>query len=222
MGVVAVRDEPYAFEGLPLSGIRPGTTVLLTGPTHAGVRELGFRMLAGSSGEGAIVITTNRRSRRIADACERAGLDLTADSTAILDCVGDEDATIPARVLPVSGPSDLTGIGMRYSDVYREFAGSDVERVRTGLFSLSTLLSFGDVKTVSRFVHTLVGRIDAVDGLGVLRIDPSIHDDRTISTLAQFCAGRIDVREGDDGPELRPRGLVDQSREWTPFEPTPE
>jgi hypothetical protein len=94
------------------------------------------------------------------------GLQLAADSTAIPDCVGSEDVNVPARVLPVSEPSDLTGIGMRYADVHREFEYSGVERVRTGLFSLPTLLSFGDVKTVSQFVHTLLARIDALDGLG--------------------------------------------------------
>ena len=221
MGVGPMTDA-YDFDGLPLDPIRSGTTVLLSGPAHAGTRELGLRLLAGPSGQGAIVITTNRRSQRIAADAERAGLRLAADSTAILDCVGDDDAEVPARVLPVSGPSDLTGIGMRYSDVHREFERSGIEGVRTGLFSLSTLLSFGDVKTVSRFVHTLVGRVDALDGLGVLLIDPAIHDDRTISTLSQFCTGRIDVREGDGGPELRARGLPEQSREWQPFDPTPE
>jgi hypothetical protein len=121
-------------------------------------------------------------------------------------------------VLPVSGPSDLTGIGMRFSDVQVEFGRTGHERVRTGLLSVSTLLSFSDLRTVSRFVHTLVGRIDSVDGLGVLFIDPGSHDERAIRTLAQFCAGRIEVREGDDGPELRARGLADQSREWEPFD----
>lgn len=215
-----MSEERYAFENLPLGPIRPGTTVLLSGPAHAGTRDLGLRMLSRPTDEGAIIITTNRRSQRIADDCERVGLSLTAESTAILDCVGGDDDNVPAQVLSVSGPSDLTGIGMRYSDVYRKFARESTEFVRTGLFSLSTLLSFGDLQAVSRFVHTLVGRIDTVDGLGVLLIDPAIHDERTVSTLSQFCGGRIDVREGDDGPELRARGLGDQSREWQSFDPS--
>lgn len=212
-------SDGYSFPELPLSEVRSGTTVIVAGSPHAGARDLALRMLAGERGQGAIVITTNQRSRRIVDDCRRVGLNVTEDTTAILDCVGGEDDEVPARVLPVSGPSDLTGIGMRYSDVYRQFHQSDISQVRTGLFSMSTLLSFGDLPTVSRFVHTLVGRIDSVDGLGVLLIDPAIHDDRTVSTLAQFCRGRIDVREGDDGPELRARGLNNQEREWQPFDP---
>jgi hypothetical protein len=212
-------SDDYTFPTLPLSAVRSGTTVLVTGSSHTGARDLALRMLAGERGQGAIVITTNQRSRRIVDDCRRVGLNVTEDSTAILDCVGGEDRAVPARVLPVSGPSDLTGMGMRYSDVYREFHQSDIEQVRTGLFSLSTLLSFGELATVSRFVHTLVARIDSVDGLGVLLIDPAIHDDRTVSTLAQFCRGRIDVRDGDDAPELRSRGLPNQTRAWQSFDP---
>ena len=207
-----MRD--YDFPGLPLEGIRPGTTVLLTGPHHGGTREFGLRMLAGGVGEGAILITTNQRASRIADNCERVGIDVDGDRTAILDCVGDDDPDVPARVLPVSGPSDLTGIGMRFSDVCVDFRGDDVERVRTGLFSLSTLLSFGDLRTVSRFVHTLVGRIDSVDGLGVFLLDPASHDERAVRTLTQFCAGRIEVRESDAVTELRAQGLPEQPDGW--------
>ena len=207
-----MRD--YDFPGLPLEGIRPGTTVLLTGPHHGGTRKLGLRMLAGGVGEGAVLITTNQRASRIADDCERVGIDVDGDRTAILDCVGDDDPDVPARVLPVSGPSDLTGIGMRFSDVCVDFRGDDVERVRTGLFSLSTLLSFGDLRTVSRFVHTLVSRIDSVDGLGVFLLDPASHDERAVRTLTQFCAGRIEVRESDGVTELRAQGLPEQPDGW--------
>ncbi|MCD2200786.1 hypothetical protein LPA44_12880 [Halobacterium sp. KA-4] len=210
--------DDYNFEGLPLASLRPGTTVLVAGPSHAGTRHLAFRMLSGPPTEGAILVSTNQRAGRIADDWARSGFELDKERAAILDCVGDDDQNVPAQVLPVSGPSDLTGIGMRYSDVYRTFRQSGVERVRTGLFSVSTLLSFGDLKTVSRFVHTLVGRIDAVDGIGVFCIDPGMHDEQTVSTITQFCSARIDVRETESGQELRARGIPDQPREWMNFD----
>lgn len=216
-----MSENDYAFEGLPLAPVRAGTTVLVAGPAHAGARDLGFRMLAGGPDEGTIVVTTNQRAERVAADCERAGVAVTHDSTAIIDCVGDEDTGVPARLLTVSSPSDLTGIGMRFSDVYRDFAQGGMTRVRTGLCSVSTLLTFSDLQTVSRFVHTLVGRIDSVDGFGVLLVDPGNHDERTVGTLSQFCGGRIDVRDTEEGPEMRVRGLPDQPRDWTSFDPTP-
>ena len=211
-------DAAYAVQNLPLDGVRPGTTVLVAGPTHGGARSAALRMLAGGAGEGAILVTTNQRAARFVEDCRRAGIAVGEDRAAIIDCVGDEETGVPARLLPVSGPSDLTGIGMRFSDVYMEFKQEGIARVRTGLFSLSTLLTLGDLQTVSRFVHTLVGRIDGVGGMGVLLVDPSNHDEQAVNTVAQFCAGRIDVRETADGPELRVGGLADHDREWRPFD----
>ncbi len=214
--------DGYSFSGLPLADIRPGTSLLVTGPAHEGSRDLAVRLLAGPAGEAAIVVTTNQRAARIADDCRRLGVATSPDTTAILDCVGTDGTGVDAQVYQVSGPSDLTGIGMRYSDVHAGFAEDGYERIRTGLFSLSTLLSFSDLRTVSRFVHTLVGRIDSVDGLGVLLIDPGSHDQRTVRTLAQFCSGRIQVRDGKGSPELRARGLPNQSRDWQAFDPSSE
>lgn len=209
----------YAFDGLPLDGVRPGTSVLLTGPAHAGTREFGLRMLTCGADEGVTIVTTNQRAARIADDSSRLGVDVDDERMAIIDCVGGEDADCPARVVPVANPGDMTGIGMRNSDVLRGFKRAGISRVRTGLFSISTLLSFSDLKTVSRFVHTFVGHIDSLEGLGVFLINPANHDDRAVSTLSQFCTARIDVRETDDASEFRSRGLAGQSREWRSFEP---
>jgi KaiC/GvpD/RAD55 family RecA-like ATPase len=214
----AASAPPYAVARLPVDGIRPGSTVLVAGPTHGGARTAALRMLAGGPGEGAILVTTNQRAARFVEDCQRAGIEVGEERAAIIDCVGDEDSGVPARLLPVSGPADLTGIGMRFSDVYMDFKQDGVARVRTGLFSLSTLLTLGDLQTVSRFVHTLAGRIDSVDGMGVLLVDPSNHDEQAVNTIAQFCAGRIDVRETDDGPALRVGGLAGHDREWRSFE----
>ena len=208
----------YAVRGLPVDGIPAGTTLLVAGPPHGGARTAALRMLAGEADEGTIVITTNRRAVRIAEDCERAGVAMGADRAAIVDCVGDEDASVPARLLSASGPGDLTGIGMRFSDVYMDFKEEGITRVRTGLISLSTLLTLGDLQTVSRFVHTLVGRIDSVGGLGVLFVDPTNHDEQSVNTIAQFCSGRVDVRE-NDGSELRVGGVPSQDRTWQAFEP---
>lgn len=212
--------EPYTFPGLPVSDIDVGTTVMVTGPPHSGTRRLTLKLLSPVAGEGSITISTNTKPSRMARKCRAIGMDQSPDHTAIIDCGGNDEPIDAARVVSVSSPKDLTGIGMRYSKVYRDLYRSGVRRVRTGVHSVSTLLSFNDLKPVVRFVHTLAGRVDSADGIGVLLIDPAMHDDRTVSTLAQFCDGRIEVAERDDEPHLRVRGLDDQPRSWTPFDPS--
>ncbi|WP_251343702.1 DUF7504 family protein [Haloplanus halophilus] len=211
-----MSDADYTFEGLPIDPVRPGTTVLVAGPSHGGTKELAYRMLAGD--DGVIVLTTNTTAADTAADCETVGIEPTPDRMGIVDCLDSDDSGVPARVMTVSSAQDLTGIGMRYSKLYREFHREGVRRVRTGLFSISTVLSLTELQTVSRFVHTLAGRVSKVDGLGVFLVDPAMHDERELRTIAQFCDGRIDVREG---PELRSRSFLGGASEWVPFDPVP-
>jgi KaiC/GvpD/RAD55 family RecA-like ATPase len=215
----------YALESLPLEPIPPGRNVLVAGPTFGGARELALRLMADErdDDEGAVIVTTDSGSDALLSRCRQLGADLDDGRVGLVDCAGSEpdaDRLRPARVLSVSSPGDFTGIGMRYSKLCAELRADGVDRIRTGFHSLSTLLSFGDLRRTSRFVHTVAGRNAAIDGLGVLLVDPAIHDDRTLGTVANFCDGRIQVREADPLPELRVRGIPGP-REWTPFEPEP-
>lgn len=212
--------DPYRFAGLPLEPVPTGRNILVAGPPHVGARKLTLRMVAGSLAvdEGAIVITTDTEGTDILEDCRRLG-GVDEDRVGLVDCVGadGESEARSARLLRVSGPDDLTGIGMHYSKLCTDFDADGVERIRMGLSSVSTLLSFGDVQRTSRFVHTLAGRNASIGGLGAFLLDPETQDERTVRTIAHFCDGRIQVRDGDDGPELRVRG-VPGPREWTGFD----
>jgi KaiC/GvpD/RAD55 family RecA-like ATPase len=214
--------DPYRFGDLPLDPIPAGRNVLVAGPPHVGAQELVLRMVAGSlaDDEGAVLITTDTDSASVLDDCRRCGASPRADGLGVVDCVGTTtDGSEDIRATTVSGPDDLTGMGMRYSKLCADFDADSVDRIRMGVASVSTLLSFGDVQRTSRFVHTLAGRNASIGGLGVFLLDPETQDERTVRTIAHFCDGRIQVREAEDGgdSELRVRG-VPGPREWTPFE----
>jgi KaiC/GvpD/RAD55 family RecA-like ATPase len=214
-----MSEPTYAFDGLPLDSVRRGTSILVAGPSHVGTKELAYRMLAGDDDEGVIILTTNTTAADITAECETVGIEVSPDRMGIVDCLDSDDSGVPARVLTVSSAQDLTGIGMRYSKLYSDFHGEGIESVRTGLFSISTVLSLTELQTVSRFVHTLVGRVSKVGGLGVFLVDPAMHDERELRTISQFCDGRIDVRKGENGPELRSQGFLGGSSTWLSFEP---
>lgn len=210
-----MRD--YEFERLPLNPVRPGTTLLLAGPPHIGTRQFGLQLLDGATDEGAIYVSTDKRAASLLEECQRLDIETTRDRTSVIDAVDDTTTGLDATINPVSGPSDLTGIGMRASDAYRHLHQKGISRVRMGFFSLSTLLLFGTLRNLSRFVHVFASRIDDRDGLGVFHLNPTIHDQRAVQTLSRFCDGRIDIRSGEDGRELRARGLPNQSGSWEPF-----
>jgi len=215
-----MTEKQYQFGGLSLDPVRGGTSILVAGPSHVGTKELAYRMLVGDDDEGVIILTTNATAADITADCEAVGIEVSPDRMGIVDCLDSDDSGVPARVLTVSNAQDLTGIGMRYSKLYSDFHAEGVTAVRTGLFSISTVLSLTELQTVSRFVHTLVGRVSKVGGLGVFLVDPAMHDERELRTISQFCDGRIDVREGEAGPELRSQGFLGQSSSWTPFDPS--
>lgn len=213
--------DPYAFpQRLPIEPVEAGSTVLVAGPAHSGTRDLALGLLGGASGEGAIIITTDETTERVLDACESTEGRFDLTQVGVVSCVDEGAGTeFPARALTVSSPSDLTGIGMRYSKLYQDFHREGTERIRTGLFSVTALLTFGDLQPISRFVHTLAGRVDSVDGFGAFLIDPTALDERAVNTIGEFCDGRIGLREGDDGgTELRVRGLPDQPGGWVPVD----
>jgi len=211
--------EPYRFPDLPIEPIDAGSTVMVLGPAHSGARRLALRLSAAQAGEGTITITTNARAERVVAKFRQAGLNTDESAIAFVDCVGNDETVEGLPVVCVSSPDDLTGIGMQFSKLYRDRYTSGTRRMRTTLYSLSTLLTLTDLKPASRFLHVMAGRIDNADGLGVMLVDPRVHDDRTLGTISQFCDGRVEVEERDGKPHLRTRGLDGQPREWVPFEP---
>jgi hypothetical protein len=209
----------YEFDDLPLSPIEPATNVLVAGSAMSGARELFLEMLAPGDEEGVIIISTNTGSEKLFERLEGVGDGVDGQQVGIVDAVSQQQgvAADRANVRTVSSPRDLTGIGMELTDLYESFYGRGITDVRTGLESISTLLMYAELPTVFRFLHVFTGRVSTADGMGVFVVDPSSHDDQTTQTLNQLFDARVDVREGEDGPEFKVQGLSDQPREWTSF-----
>lgn len=204
---------------LPVSALRPGTNLLVTGPQGIGKYELLCSLLAAGvdRGQAGVVVSTSKRTATV-----RADVSVRTESDdpdlSVVDCVsrrrGDPTPPDPA-VEYVAGPAEFSSVGMAAS----EFLGTADDRgagVRLGLDSLSNLLLEADVKTVFRFTHILTGRVSGVDGLGIATLDDS-HDQQTVNTLRQLFDGVVETRQGVDSRECRVRGVTDSATEWTPF-----
>ena len=181
--------------------VQPGTNVLLSGPPLTGKRALGFDILASGldRGEGAVVVSTKDNADRVIKQFD-ARLDDTPDNFAVIDCVtkqqGISDLKDDDLVKYASSPVDMTGIGIKFSEVLEEFYQTrGVSQNRVMLHSLSTLLMYSDLQTVFRFLHVFTGRIQSIDGLGLFSIDSTAHDDQTMNTLKQLFDGIITTHE---------------------------
>ena len=208
------HDDVYEFDDLPINGVPRGTNLLLAGPTLGGTRDLLLRLLLGE--DGVLIITADSSASKTLSEFERVGGRVDRDRVRVVSCTQERDDDHGELVASVGSPGDLTGIGIEYSGQYEQVYARGYDTVRTGIYTLTPLLVFGsDVRPVFRFVNTVTSRIRMADGLGVCAIDPSAHDDRVVSSIAPPFDGRIDVRETDDGIELRVTGLREQPTEWT-------
>jgi KaiC/GvpD/RAD55 family RecA-like ATPase len=188
--------------------VQPGTNILLAGPPLTGKRALGFDVIAGGieAGEGAVVVSTKDSAKRVLGEFEPR-FDIENKPFTVIDCVtkqmGGNDATETKHVKFAASPVDMTGIGIKFSEVLENYYQTQgLERNRVMLHSLSTLLMYSDLQTVFRFLHVFTGRVQSIDGLGLFSIDSTAHDDQTMNTLKQLFDGIITTHE-DGEPTVR-------------------
>lgn len=186
----------------------PGTNILVTGPPLTGKRALAMDLLAAGTrgGDGAIIVTTKDSADRVLeDYADRISYE--GRPVAVVDCVtrqqGVSDLRDDERIKYTSSPVDMTGIGIKLSEVLQTFyQNQGLESNRIMVHSLSTLLLYSDLQTVFRFLHVFTGRTRSVDALGLFCIDSTSHDDQTMNTLKQLFDGTITTHE-DEAPTLR-------------------
>ncbi|MBV0900456.1 DUF7504 family protein [Haloarcula salina] len=219
--MTARQDDRYAFDGLPLGPVDPGTSVIVTGPVLDGARELGLRLLRCDDGDcGVVIIAADSGAATTAEDFERYGGTFDRNRVGVVDCAQDGREPPADCVSAVGTPADLTGIGIEYSGHYERLYAAGYERVRTGILTVTPLLVYSeDVRPVYRFLNTVTGRIDTAGGVGACVVDPKAHDEQVVESLVQCFDGRIHVRSGDEGLELRVDGLPDQPTDWTAVDP---
>lgn len=213
------REHPYEFgPDAPVGAVDPGTTLLVAGPEMSSAHTLGLRLvLAGGADEGHILVATEGDSADLVAVCEDLNRGATERGMTVVDATGRGAGDLPVDCRRVSGATDLAGIGLEFSALYEELYSGGTRRIRSGLFSVTALLDAVNLRDAFRFLNTVGGRVTAADGLGVFVLDPTAHDDETVGTVAQVFDGRIDVRDGEAGPELRVEGVDVDPGEWTQF-----
>ncbi|GAB3684092.1 hypothetical protein GCM10028857_12630 [Salinarchaeum chitinilyticum] len=101
----------------------------------------------------------------------------------------------------------------------KRFADRNIENVRHGLVSVSTLLQYLDVETVFKFLHIYTNRVQSSEGIAVFTLDDDSHDPQTVNTLTGEFDGVVQLRETDDGTvEYRVRGFGQSPSGWKPLQ----
>jgi hypothetical protein len=103
---------------------------------------------------------------------------------------------IPSAVDSVSNPADLTGLGIKISAQLQEWS-QNANRTVVCFDSLTTLLQYVDLQTIYKFLHVLTGRFETVDARAYFHLDPSAHDQATVSTLKSLFEAVVEPNADD-------------------------
>jgi KaiC/GvpD/RAD55 family RecA-like ATPase len=213
------RSDQYPLaDTLPIDidGLDPGQNVLVSGPPMSGKRQLVFDLLAPEDvpTDPLVVITTDDPTSRIQTEFDDRGVSFDPASFRVVDATGAPGDSDPA-IHRVSSPSDLTGMGVAFTQAVEQMGTPD--RLRLGFVSISTLLQYVDAERAFSFLHVLSRRTSAAGYLGVYSIDPTTHEDRFVNVVTSIFDTAIEIREDEGDRELRIRGLSGVAPEWQSF-----
>lgn len=103
------------------------------------------------------------------------------------------------QISPVSNPQDLTALGIKITETIDDWerAGTETEtEIVACLDSLSTMLQYTSFDPVFRFLHVFIRQLDSVGATGHFHIDPTAHDEQTITRLLQLFDAVITIEDG--------------------------
>ena len=214
--------QPGSATRTPLrpEAVPEGTNVLIAGPGLTGKREVLLDLLGAARDPTGLLVTTKHGVDSFREGFRARYAD---DHTLrFIDCVSRQRSMAAARdtdeVSHVSGPGDLTGIGILASGrLYNWYRADERVRGALGIHSLSTLLMYADLRRVYQFMHVLAGRVDGADCVGAYALDTVSSDPEPADRFTQLCDAVVDTRQTADGRELRVRGGAFGPRSWTAF-----
>jgi hypothetical protein len=190
-----VRDIGGPADLCPTDG-----SVLVRGPALTGKYELLMRLLAGAAAD-RLLVSTNRHAG-LARAEFRRYTETDPESFAVVDCAtrlqggeGEEDPLVRYA----SSPKNLTGIGVKFTDLVDAFEDRGADRVAVGVHSLSELLMYSGAEHVFQFIRILGAECQNLGWPLAAVVDDVAAGEQTVATLAQPFDTVLSTRKAEDG-----------------------
>ena len=208
-------------------GFEAGTNYLILAPPMSLAEELAYSLTRPLTGEYAIVLSTNDRAAEVVDAFKVMGVDKryvgTIDAITKSSTPGIADTN---RLMFVASPTDLTGIGIKFSKMVELIFDGDFSDGESGLFpppvrfcvnSVSTLLMYRKLEVLYQFLHVLTSKLKKIDGVGFYLLNKESFDEKTVSLIKQLMTGVIEVKVEQNVNYLRIQGIKGLSSDWLKF-----
>jgi KaiC/GvpD/RAD55 family RecA-like ATPase len=208
-------------------GFDAGTNILILAPPMSAADQLAYALTRPASGEYAIVLSTNERAAEVIDAFKAAGADKRF--TGVIDAITKSSTpgiTDTTRLMFVSSPTDLTGIGIKFSNMVETIFEGNFADGETGLFpppirfcvnSISTLLMYRRLEVLYQFLHVLTAKLKKIEGVGVYIISSESFDEKTLSLIKQLMTCVIEVKVEQNVNLMRIRGIPGVQGDWMKY-----
>lgn len=115
---------------------------------------------------------------------------VSAQNTTQTIPVGGADRTV--HIKTATDPGDIKGIGIRISKQLSEWDNND-RPTMVCFHSLTSILQYISTKQLFQFIHLLQNRLRSYDAVVHYHIDPSVHDQMTLSQIKPLLDHVIEV-----------------------------
>jgi hypothetical protein len=208
-------------------GFDAGSNILILAPPMSYADQLAYTLTKPVTGEFAIVLSTNERAAEVVDFFKLAGADKRF--VGVIDAITKSSTPSIAdttRLMFVSSPTDLTGIGIKFSNMIETIFEGEFSDGEQGLFpppirfcvnSISTLLMYRRLEVLYQFLHVLTSKLKKTEGVGFYILNSESFDDKTLSLIKQLMNGVIEIKQDQNASYLRIQGIRGVSPEWLKY-----
>ena len=208
-------------------GFEAGTNILILAPPMSYGDLLAYSLIKPLEGEYAIVLSTNERAAEVIDFFKLSGTDKRF--IGVIDAITKSSTPSiadTARLMFVSSPTDLTGIGIKFSSMIETIFEGEFSEGEAGLFpppirfclnSISTLLMYRRLEVLHQFLHVFTAKLKKIEGVGVYLLNSESFDEKTLSMIKQLMTCVIDVKVEQNISSMRIQGIRGVSGEWLKF-----
>jgi hypothetical protein len=205
-------------------GFDAGTNLLILAPAMSSADRLAYAMTKPATGEYSIVLSTDERASEVIDYFKLIGADKRF--VGVIDAITKSSSPAVAdtpRLKFVASPTDLTGIGIKFSKMSEAIFEGDFSEGETGLFpppirfcvnSVSTLLMYRNLGVMYQFLHVIIAKLKKMEAVGVFILNSESYDEKTISLIKQLMTGVIEVKMAEEGIAFRVLGLRGVPMNW--------
>jgi KaiC/GvpD/RAD55 family RecA-like ATPase len=196
--------------------LQPGQNILVIGSSYSGKTTLGIQFLASGlkSGERAVLVTTKDTPERLRARAEAFGWDLKEHEKrgelTYIDCysqaVGFPAEDSPSILRANMSEQTFDKMSLMISAAISDF-WTEGRKIRLVFDDLTTLFYYNDLFSIARFLHTLTGRLKAVEATSMFILESGIHDERVTTVLRRGTTDFMRRREALSSGGSQCRGV---------------